>query len=64
MATNLKNLSDYDTSKVPDAEKMKFGIVVSEWNPSICEALLKGANGVLTQAKIPKSDSHYKMMYY
>ena len=43
MATNLKNLSDYDTSKVPDAEKMKFGIVVSEWNSEITDNLYKGA---------------------
>jgi 6,7-dimethyl-8-ribityllumazine synthase len=43
MATNLKNLSDYDTSKVPGAEKMRFGIVVSEWNSEITDALYKGA---------------------
>ncbi len=43
MATNLKNLSDYDTGKVPDAEKMKFGIVVSEWNGEVTGMLYKGA---------------------
>ena len=43
MATNLKNLSDYDNSKVPDAETMKFGIVVSEWNGEITNALYQGA---------------------
>ncbi len=32
MATAYHNLSDYDFSSVPSAEKMKFGIVVSEWN--------------------------------
>ena len=43
MATSLKNLSDYDASKVPSAENMKFGIVVAEWNPEITNALLEGA---------------------
>ncbi len=43
MASNLKNLSDYDIKSVVDASKMKFGIVVSEWNTEITEALYKGA---------------------
>ena len=43
MATAYHNLSDYDFSSVPSAEKMKFGIVVSEWNYNITGALLKGA---------------------
>ncbi|MGQ1889706.1 6,7-dimethyl-8-ribityllumazine synthase [Thermophagus sp. OGC60D27] len=47
MATNLKNLSDYDPHHVPSAEKMKFGIVVSEWNWEITEALLNGAYNTL-----------------
>lgn len=47
MATNLKNLSSYDEKSVPSAEKMKFGIVVSEWNPAITDALYKGAYNTL-----------------
>lgn len=43
MATNLKNLSDYNPDKVPDASGMKFGIVVAEWNVEITGALLKAA---------------------
>ncbi len=43
MASNLKNLSSYDHSKVPDASEMKFGIVVSEWNIEITRSLLEGA---------------------
>jgi len=43
MASNLKNLSDYDIKSVPDASEMKFGIVISEWNTEITEALYKGA---------------------
>jgi 6,7-dimethyl-8-ribityllumazine synthase len=43
MATNLKNLSDYDIKSVSSAKDMKFGIVTSEWNSEITNALLKGA---------------------
>ncbi|MGI6478271.1 MAG: 6,7-dimethyl-8-ribityllumazine synthase [Salinivirgaceae bacterium] len=43
MATILKNLSNYDFSKVPSAGKMRFGIVVSEWNDNITMAMCKGA---------------------
>ncbi len=43
MATSLKNLSNYDKKTVPSATDMKFGIVVSEWNEEITEALYKGA---------------------
>ncbi len=47
MASKLKNLSDYDINSVPDASDMKFGIVVSEWNNKITEALYQGAYEVL-----------------
>lgn len=40
MAT--KNLSQFDTP-VPSAADMKFGIVVSEWNPEVTGALRDGA---------------------
>ncbi len=43
MATSLKNLSDYDPKKVPSAEDMSFGIVVSEWNSNVTDSLLEGA---------------------
>lgn len=41
MATS--NLSSYDPESVPDAGGMRFGIVVSDWNPEITTALLEGA---------------------
>ena len=47
MATNLKNLSDYDIKSVPDAANMKFGIVVAEWNHEITGALSDGAFNTL-----------------
>ncbi len=42
MATNLKNLSDYKPEYVEDANNMKFGIVVAEWNNEITESLYNG----------------------
>ncbi len=47
MATANKNLSTYDKSTVPNAESLRFGIVVSEWNSEITEALFKGAEEAL-----------------
>jgi len=49
MATSLKNLSDYNIADVPSAADMKFGIVVSEWNTEITEALYKGAYDTLVK---------------
>ena len=47
MATAYHNLSEYDFNSVPNAENMKFGIVVSEWNFNITGALLEGAINTL-----------------
>lgn len=47
MATANKNLSHYDKATIPDARNFRFGIVVSEWNPSITEGLYEGAFEVL-----------------
>jgi 6,7-dimethyl-8-ribityllumazine synthase len=43
MATANKNLSHYDKADIPNARDLRFGIVVSEWNPEITEALYEGA---------------------
>ena len=37
------NLSVYDPESVPDASKMRFGIVVADWNREITWSLLEGA---------------------
>jgi 6,7-dimethyl-8-ribityllumazine synthase len=42
-----KNLSAYNPESVPDASKMRFGIVVSDWNKEITWALLDGAVNTL-----------------
>lgn len=41
------NLSDYNPDIVPDAGKMRFGIVVSDWNNQITGSLLRGAKETL-----------------
>lgn len=43
MATENKNLSQYDKSQLPNAEAFRFGIVVSQWNNHITHNLEKGA---------------------
>lgn len=47
MATATKNLSVYDKTTIPNAKNIRFGIVVSEWNPKITEGLYKGAEDAL-----------------
>lgn len=42
MSTASHNLSDYESDKLPSASDMRFGVVVSEWNPDVTEGLLNG----------------------
>ena len=41
------NLSQYDPESIPNAQKMRFGIVVSDWNRDITWLLLEGALNTL-----------------
>ncbi|MVN90837.1 6,7-dimethyl-8-ribityllumazine synthase [Mucilaginibacter aquatilis] len=43
MATQLKNLSDFSNTTIPNAGAYRFGIVVAEWNAKITGALYEGA---------------------
>ena len=43
------NLSNYDKSTIPNSKKLRFGIVVSEWNSKITENLFKGAKDTLIE---------------
>ncbi len=52
MATILKNLSEFNPNEIPGAEDEVFGIVVSEWNAEITNALLKGAVDTLSNAGV------------
>lgn len=56
MATENTNLSNYDSSTLPDATNFRFGIVVSEWNPSITQGLLKGALDTLSDCGVNESN--------
>ena len=47
MATANKNLSVYDKTTIPNANNLRFGIVVSEWNSEITEGLYSGAEEAL-----------------
>jgi len=56
MATENTNLSNYDSTTLPDATHLRFGIVVSEWNPTITEGLLKGAVDTLLDCGVAESN--------
>ena len=47
MATENKNLSEYDKNQLPNALAFRFGIVVSEWNDKITNGLFNGAESAL-----------------
>ena len=47
MATENKNLSQYDKNTIPNAKDFRFGIVVSEWNDEITNGLFNGAKAAL-----------------
>ena len=56
MASALHNLSDYDSSAVPDATGLAVGIVVSEWNDKITGAMLEGACQTLIKHGVREED--------
>lgn len=49
MASSIKNLSTYDESNIPQAERFHFGIVVSDWNTEITHALYEGCFDTLVK---------------
>jgi 6,7-dimethyl-8-ribityllumazine synthase len=56
MATINKNLSVYDKATIPNANGLRFGIVVSEWNSEITEGLFSGAFEALIDCGAVKTD--------
>jgi 6,7-dimethyl-8-ribityllumazine synthase len=50
MATNFKDLSEFDPSTISSSKTMRFAIVVSDWNKEITESLLKGAYDTLMKS--------------
>jgi 6,7-dimethyl-8-ribityllumazine synthase len=57
MATNLKNLSDYNPEEIPSGEGKRIGIVVSEWNREITHALLEGTVNTLHKYGVSQDDT-------
>ncbi len=56
MATELQNLSSYDSNSTPSGAGKKIGIVVSEWNKPITGSLLDGAVTTLLKFGVEESD--------
>lgn len=56
MATELKNLSVYDPSKVADGKGRKVGIVYAEWNDKITYALRDGAINTLLENGVEQNN--------
>lgn len=56
MASALHNLSNYDTTTVPDGNGWKIGVVVSEWNEEVTGALLDGAFNTMLKHGVNKED--------
>lgn len=49
MATQLKNLSDFSHTTIPNGQAYKIAIAIAEWNAEITGALYQGALETLTQ---------------
>lgn len=56
MATALSNLSDYNTEDVPNANGLRIGLIVSQWNKEITHALYKGAVETLISHGVKDQD--------
>lgn len=56
MATELKNLSQYDPTKVENGKGRKIGIVYAEWNNEITYALRDGAVKTLIDNGVEEND--------
>ncbi len=56
MATENNNLSFFNKEEIPNANGMRFGIVVSKWNKEITDKLLEGAKETLLECGALESD--------
>lgn len=55
MSTELKNKGK-NSIKIPNAENMRFAIIVAEWNKNITSKLLDGALSALRKAHCTRDD--------
>ncbi len=62
MSSADKNLSSYSNEQVSNISEKKFGIVVSEWNEEITEALFSGAVSTLLKNGATKGNIIKKMV--
>ena len=62
MATELKNLSEYDEEDLPDISEKRFGIVTAAYNPEITGALLEGAISTLLKHGTSRENVISKMV--
>ncbi len=58
MATQLKNLSDFSHTTVPNASPYKFAIAVAEWNAEITGSLYNGALEKLLEYGVDENNIH------
>jgi 6,7-dimethyl-8-ribityllumazine synthase len=58
MSTAHHNLSTYNPNSISDAKDMAFGIVVSEWNNNITNALLEGVVETLKKHGAEEENIH------
>ncbi len=56
MSSAQQNLSAYAEQDLPSGEGKKFGIVVSQWNAPITQALLAGCKETLFQHHVKEED--------
>lgn len=49
MSTNLKSLSDFSHTTIPQGDRFKIGIVTAQWNAEITGALYHGAIELLAK---------------
>ncbi len=56
MASNLKKFNEYSTRNTGGVKDKQVGIVVSEWNETITEALLEGAIETLLEQKVNRDN--------
>lgn len=56
MSSIHQDLSSFDMTQLEGANKLKIGIVTSEWNCDICENLRSGAKYVLSEVGIPNEN--------
>jgi len=56
MATSNKNLSAFSKENIGEIRNKKFGIVISEWNSEITDALLEGAYSTLLELGAQKEN--------